>query len=141
MLFRPDPLREDLMGNPSLSEFVDLCHGAGLRVKLYFTTRELSNRCAELFALKSLPGHEVLYGDGGGSNGEGGGGQNDGGGAWLQEHLGGDYKVAWFTVGYPWLAGMKGVRADEAIVDNGDSRWDNYYTEVTACLLDEPGTE
>ena len=135
------PIREDLMGTPSLQTFVDLCHGAGLKVKLYFTTRELSNRCAELFALKSLPGHEVLYGDGSGSNGEGGGGSDDGGGAWLQEHLGGDYKVAWSTVGYPWLGGMKGVRADEAIADNGASRWDNYYVEANAYLLDTPGTD
>ena len=94
------PIREDLMGTPSLKRFVDLCHAADLKVKLYFTTRELSNRCAELFALKALPEHEVLYGDGAGSNGEGGGG-GDGGGAWLQEHLGGDY-VRTSTRALPW---------------------------------------
>ena len=79
------PLNAELMGVPSLQTFVDMCHDVGINVKLYFTTRELSNRCSEMFALKALPNHEVLYGDGSdGTNGEGGGGQGDGGGAWLQ---------------------------------------------------------
>ena len=29
------PIREDLMGTPSLKTFVDLCHTQGLNVKLY----------------------------------------------------------------------------------------------------------
>lgn len=73
----------------------------------YARCRELSNRCTEIFALKSLPHHEVLYGVDGTSGQEGGGIETGGGGAWLQEHLGGDYKVAWSTVGYPWLSGIK----------------------------------
>ena len=58
------PLRPDLMGN--LSGFVSLCHAQNMNVKLYFTTRELTNRCSELFALKSLPNHEILFGGPGG---------------------------------------------------------------------------
>ena len=46
----------------------------------------------------------------------------------LQEHLGGDYKVAWSTVGHPWLSGIKGVHADEAVADDGASRWDNFVS-------------
>ena len=41
---------QDLMPVDGLAEFVSLCHKHGLKVKLYFTTRELSNRCAEIFA-------------------------------------------------------------------------------------------
>ena len=78
------PLRSDLMGQPSLQTFVDACHAKGIFVKLYFTTRELSNRCTEIFALKSLPHHEVLYGVDGTSGQEGGGDESGGGGAWLQ---------------------------------------------------------
>ena len=78
------PLRSDLMGTPSLQTFVDACHAKGIFVKLYFTTRELSNRCTEIFALKSLPHHEVLYGTDGTSGQEGGGSETGGGGAWLQ---------------------------------------------------------
>lgn len=51
---------------------------------------------------------------------------------WLaQEHLGGDYKVAWSTVGHPWLSGIKGVHADEAVADDGASRWDNFVSLAT----------
>jgi hypothetical protein len=75
------------MGHPSLQTFVDACHDKGIFVKLYFTTRELSNRCTEIFALKSLPDHEVLYGVDGTSGQEGGGSETGGGGAWLQVSL------------------------------------------------------
>ena len=80
------PLRSDLAEgqDPSLQTFVDACHAKGIFVKLYFTTRELSNRCTEIFALKSLPRHEVLYGVDGTSGQEGGGIETGGGGAWLQ---------------------------------------------------------
>ena len=61
------------MGQPSLQQFVDACHAKGIFVKLYFTTRELSNRCTEIFALKALPRHEVLFGVDGTSGQEGGG--------------------------------------------------------------------
>ena len=97
------PLRSDLMGIPSLQEFVDACHAKGIYVKLYFTTRELSNRCTEIFALKSLPNHEVLYGSVG-DNGEGGGGETGGGGAWLQEHLGGGGWRSNFCLGLSLVA-------------------------------------
>ena len=80
------PLRPDLMGD--LNGFVKMCHAHNLSVKLYFTTRELTNRCSELFALKSLPNHEVLFGGPGG------------GGAWLGEHLVSDYTVRWSQIAY-----------------------------------------
>ena len=138
MSLSADPIREDL--TPNLDEFVKLCHARGIRVKLYFTTRsaqlslrrrfdlalttpavlvrELSNRAAELFALRSLPRHEILRPGPGG------------GGSWLQEHLGEDYLVAWSTVGYAPEAGgfhgldpqLPGVRGDEAVADSGYSR-------------------
>ena len=115
------PLRPDLMGD--LQGFVDLCHGRNMSVKLYFTTRELTNRCSELFALKSLPKHEVLFGGAGG------------GGAWLGEHLVSDYSPRWSQIAYNAEPGgfkgldptLPGVRADEAIGDTGYSRWNNFY--------------
>lgn len=43
----------------------------------------------------------------------------------------------------PYLSGMRArkVLADEAIADNGASRWDNYYVEANAHLLEDPGTD
>ena len=41
-----------------LKPYVDQAHQRGIKVKLYYTIRELSNHTAELWALRSL-GHEV----------------------------------------------------------------------------------
>ena len=89
-----------------MKAYVDEAHRRGFKVKIYDTIRELSNRAAELFALRSL-GHEIF------SPGPGGGY------SWLQEHLGTDYIAAWFV---PELK-------DAAIINSGMSRWHNYYIE------------
>ena len=89
-----------------MKDYIDAAHRRGFKVKIYDTVRELSNRAAELFALRSL-GHEVFSpGPGGGSS-------------WLQEHLGADYIAAWFV---PELK-------DAAVINSGMSRWHNYYLE------------
>lgn len=91
---------------PEMKAYVDEAHRRGLKVKIYDTVRELSNRAPELFALRSL-GHEIFTpGPGGGYS-------------WLQEHLGGDYIAAWFV---PELK-------DAAVINSGMSRWHNYYIE------------
>jgi hypothetical protein len=89
-----------------MKAYIDEAHQKGLRVKIYDTIRELSNRAPELFALRSL-GNEIF------SAGPGGGF------SWLQEHLGGNYIPAWFV---PQLK-------DAAVINSGMSRWHNYYIE------------
>lgn len=89
-----------------MKQYVDEAHQRGFKVKIYNTIRELSNRAAELFALRSL-GDEIF------SKGPGGGF------SWLQEHIGSDYIAAWFV---PKLK-------DAAIINSGMSRWHNYYIE------------
>jgi hypothetical protein len=89
-----------------MKAYVDAAHARGMKVKIYYTVREISNRAPELWALRSLD-HEVL------SAGPGGGW------AWLQEHLGGDYLGGWFV---PELQ-------DAALVTSGISRWHNHYVE------------
>ena len=113
------PLRSDLPGGDRLEEMVSACHALGMHVKLYFTTRELTNRCSELFLLKGLPNNEILFGGTGG------------GGAWLQEHLASDYETAWsqpspsrHNPGSPSLNGVS-ILGDEAIHDSGYSRWNS----------------
>ncbi|MCC7054491.1 MAG: DUF5107 domain-containing protein [Gemmatimonadaceae bacterium] len=86
--------------------FIDSAHAAGMRAKIYYTVRELTNHAPELFALRSL-GDEVL------SHGPGGGY------SWLQEHLGDDYIAAWHV---PEIT-------DAAVVNSGVSRWHNFYIE------------
>lgn len=90
----------------AMKAYIDSAHNEGMKVKIYNTVRELSNRAYELPALFSL-GHEIY------SAGKGGGY------SWLREHLDQDYIAAWFTP----------EEKDAAIVNSGMSRWHNYYVE------------
>ena len=101
-----------------MRDYVDKAHAKGLKVKIYYTIRELSNRAAEIFALRSL-GNEIF------SPGLGGGY------SWLQEHLGSDYIAAWFV---PRLK-------DAAIINSGMSRWHNYYLEGLNWLVKNIGID
>ncbi|MCC6731018.1 MAG: hypothetical protein IT208_16965 [Chthonomonadales bacterium] len=99
----------------SLGGFVHEWQGRGMKVKLYYTVRELTNYVAELWALRSL-GTEVLAG-------------GDGGGfPWLREHLVDGYTPQWYV---PFPDGT----ADASILTSGESRWYNYYVEGLGWLV------
>ena len=101
-----------------MKAYADEAHAKGLRMKIYYTVRELSNRSPEMFMLRSL-GDEVLsYGSGGGFS-------------WLQEHLDSSYIAAWFV---PELK-------DAAIINSGVSRWHNYYVEGLNWLVKNVGID
>ncbi|SDC98535.1 glycoside hydrolase domain-containing protein [Niabella drilacis] len=97
-------------------------HKKGLKVKLYYTTRELTNQVPELWALRSL-GNEVL------ADGRGGGY------VWLREHLVDHYDPQWFTT----IGGYE--RSDAALLTSGDSRWYNYYIEGLRWLVKYTGID
>ena len=103
---------------PQMKAYVDEAHQKGLKVKIYYTIRELSNHAAELFALRSL-GDEIF------PTGKGGGD------AWLQEHLGSGYMPGWFVP--QWK--------DAALINCGRSRWDNYYVEGLDWLMKHVGID
>lgn len=111
----------------SLKAFTDRWHEKGVKVKVYYTLRELSNAFPEIWAIRSL-GDEVLRGgDGGGYN-------------WLREHLVTDYRPQW----YEHFKGETpaGVSADAAILTSeGDSRWYNYYIEGLAWMVRNMGID
>ena len=90
----------------AMRSYIDSAHARGMKTKIYYTVRELTDHAPEIFALRSL-GDEVL------SPGPGGGF------SWLQEHLGNDYIAAWHV---PEIK-------DAAIVNSGVSRWHNFYIE------------
>jgi len=101
-----------------MKAYIDEAHLKGLKVKIYYTVRELSNKAPELFMLRSL-GEEVLsYGKGGGFS-------------WLQEHLDSNYIAAWFV---PELK-------DAAVINRGISRWHNYYIEGLQWLVKNVGID
>ncbi len=101
-----------------MKAYIDEAHNKGLKVKIYNTIRELSNKAYEIPALRSL-GHEIF------SPGKGGGF------SWLQEHVGDDYIAAWFV---PELK-------DAAIVNSGMNRWHNYYVEGMNWLTQNVGID
>ena len=117
----------------NMSQYIKSAHDVGMRVKTYFTVRELSVRSAlsELYAIASM-GDEILYprlafpdpwehSDNLGN-------------AWLQEHL---LNVANATEpGYSraYASAMPflpvGFESDFAVHVKGDSRWVNWYVEA-----------
>jgi hypothetical protein len=101
-----------------MKQYIDRAHEKGLKVKIYYTVRELSNRAPEIFALRSL-GNEIF------SDGPGGGF------SWLQEHLVSHYINGWFV---PELK-------DAAIISSGVSRWHNYYLEGLNWLVKNVGID
>lgn len=101
-----------------MKAYIDEAHAKGLKVKIYNTIRELSNRAYETFALRSL-GYEI-YPPGKG-----------GGYSWLQEHLDGDYIPGWYEPSVK----------DAAIVNGGMSRWHNYYIEGNNWLVQNVGID
>jgi hypothetical protein len=101
-----------------MKDYIDKAHQLGLKVKIYNTIRELSDRAYELFAIRSL-GHEIY------SPGKGGGF------SWLQEHVGDYYLPGWFV---PELK-------DAALVNSGENRWHNYYVEGMNWLVNHVGID
>jgi hypothetical protein len=101
-----------------MKAYIDSAHTQGMKVKIYYTVRELSNKAPELFALRSL-GDEIL------SHGPGGGFP------WLQEHLDPDYIPGWLVLRLK----------DAAVINSGVSRWHNYYLEGLNWLVRNVGID
>lgn len=101
-----------------MKDYITKAHEKGLKVKIYNTIREVSNRMYELYPVKSL-GQEVF------SSGKGGGY------SWLQEHLHDNYIAAWYVPEFK----------DAAIINSGMNRWHNYYVEGMNWLVNNLGID
>lgn len=103
---------------------VESLHRDNMKVKLFYTVRELSYMATELWAFRSL-GFEVLQ-DG-----------VAGGYPWLQEHLVTQYTPQWYHYLSDWIS-QDGIPADASILTSvGASRLYNYYVEAVAWLVRE----
>ena len=102
----------------AMKAYADSLHEAGMRFKIYYTVRELTNHAPEIWALRSL-GTEVL------ADGPGGGH------SWLQENMGDHYLPGWYV---PELR-------DVALVTSGISRWHNFYVEGMRWLTQHAGVD
>ena len=114
------------LANNRLRTLVKAAHARDMKLKIYYTMRELTNHTVELWALRSL-GHEVLA-PGGGS-----------GYPWLREHLIDNYGVAWYDhlrnfdplaqYAGAGVASFEGGDVSAALSMTPISRWCNYYVE------------
>jgi len=95
-----------------LIEHIRHQHENGRKVKLYYTIRELTTHCEEVYAFMSM-NHEV-FSDGRGY-----------GLPWECEHLIEGYKPAWYTA----LEAYPQFQPDAALVLTGNSRFINYWLE------------
>lgn len=101
-----------------MKAYADSLHATGMRFKIYYTVRELTNHAPELWALRSL-GTEVLAGGPGGGH------------SWLQENMVDNYLPGWYV---PALR-------DVALVTSGISRWHNFYVEGMQWLTEHAGVD
>jgi len=98
-----------------LRAYIEKWHRRGVKVKIYYTLRELTNHVTEIWALRSLGGEIFARGRGGGY-------------PWLREHLVENYLPRWY---HHFEDGT--VCASLGLT--GESRWYNYYVESIAWLL------
>ncbi|WP_051620703.1 glycoside hydrolase domain-containing protein [Paenibacillus sp. UNC451MF] len=118
----------------NLKQFVEEAHDKDLKVKLYYTVREMSDHMVELKALRSL-GDEIFphpnpavttslwQGDAA---------------AWVREHLGDDVIPAWK---HEFKVGKHAGEIDAAILTDGTSRMVNYYLEGLKWLAEQVGID
>jgi hypothetical protein len=105
-----------------MKDFIDRWHARGMKVKIYYTIRELTDHVTELWALRSLDDEILGSGSGGGY-------------PWLREHLIDNYRHQWFQP-------FDDIPSDAAIVNSGGvNRWYNYYIEGLAWLVKNVGID
>jgi len=117
---------------PGLKKEVDRAHEMGLRYKIYYTVRELSNFVTEMWALRSL-GDEIFYvgphwyiADAFAITDRVS--ERPLGGPWLVEHLVENFTPAWHQF-------LQNGEFDCAIKTQSKSRWHNYYLKGLDWLI------
>jgi hypothetical protein len=127
------PFNDDSFGH--LRNFVAKAHADGMRVNLYYTTRELTQNIPEFFALKSMAGEIIL------PRREGVAWpvtNRDGPHPWLREHVGEDIVPAWReNLKFPEYR----RKLDLAVITTPDSRWNNFYLEGLHYLVEKAGID
>lgn len=108
---------------------VDRAHAREMRLRVYYTTREITHNMPELFPLHSFNGEILLPGPG-----------KDartllhpkGPDAWLVENLRADFVPAWVAQIGPPYAG-----SDLSVITTPNSRWNNFYLAGLQWLVDK----
>lgn len=104
-------------------KFVERAESRGKDVGIYYTTRELSVKVPEIWALRSL-GSEVIH-DGPGKNARTLIHPN-GPNKWLNDNFTYNFIPAWYNA---FTEGKYKGEMDISVITTPDSRWNNYYLE------------
>ena len=119
----------------ALADFIGQCHDMSLRVKLYYTVKELTVRAHEIWAFKSLGGEIFPSAYETGLSFQGSIPYAD---EWLAKYMQEKYITAWRQ------KVTDGGYIDEteiSLMTAPMSRWNNYYLEGLKWLLDHTGMD
>lgn len=108
---------------PDFKAFADQAAKEGIGTRAYYTTRELTVKVPEIWALRSLGG-EVIH-DGPGKDARTLIHRN-GPNQWLVDNFGDHFIPAWFNA---FREGKYKGEMDISVITTPDSRWNNYYLE------------
>ncbi|MBR5632382.1 MAG: hypothetical protein IKW68_00235, partial [Clostridia bacterium] len=142
ILHQGSPINENInypfIRSADIKAEADRAHSMGMKYKLYYTVRELSNYTPEIWALLSL-GDEIFK-----INGnfriadyfvrDGKIDERPDGGPWLVEHLVEGFTPAWHQF-------LEGGELDCAIATQPKSRWHNYYLKGLEWLIKVVGID
>lgn len=120
---------------PDLRRFITDAHSKNLDVRLYYTTRELTVKLPELWALRSL-GSEVIH-DGPGKDARTLIHKN-GPHEWLNKNLTTHFIPAWYNA---FTEGKYAGDMDLSVITTPDSRWNNYYLEGLDWMIGNLGLD
>lgn len=110
-------------------ELVKRAHAKDVKLRVYYTTREITQNMAELFPLHAFNGEVILPGPGPAARTLL---HPKGPHAWLTENLRGDFVPAWEAqVGAPY------ADLDLSVITTPDSRWSNFYLEGLRWLVEK----
>jgi hypothetical protein len=117
------PVNYPFLNLDVLRPYVREAHTQGLKVKIYYTVRELTTRLPELWAFRSL-GNEIYSIVGTQAHGTT---YLD---SWLQEHLVSEYTPAWI------MPSLLNGEVDAALRTHRDSRLNNFYLASLQWLVE-----
>ncbi len=115
------PYYDESMGE--LKGFINKAHQEGIKTKLYYTTREVTIKMPEIWALRSLNNEVIKDGPGKDTrtlihpNGPN---------QWLVDNFEDHFIPAWYNA---FENGKYKGEMDISVLTNPDSRWNNFYLE------------
>ncbi len=118
---------------PELASLVKRGHENDMRVRIYYTTREVTQNMPELHALHSMNGEVIMPGPGPKARTAI---HKNGPHPWLTKNLGDNFIPAWVD-----HLGLPNAKWDLSVVTTPDSRWNNFYLEGLRWMVDQTGMD